>query len=160
MPIEFVQSDMRDFVRPAAFDLALSLYTSFGYFETPGEDLAVLRNVRQSLRPRGAFVMDVVGKECLATRSGHHWEQLPNGNIFVEHAEVLPGWSRIRNHWMLVEGERAHRFEFEINVYSGQELAGLLKEAGFASVDLFGSLDGTPYDSTATRLVVRAAVYR
>jgi SAM-dependent methyltransferase len=157
-PIEFVQSDMRDFVRPGAFDLAISLFTSFGYFATPREDLAVLRNVRQSLRPGGVLVMDLMGKECLAARSRHHWEQLPNGNIFVEHAEVLPGWSRIRNHWMLVEGERAQRFEFEINFYSGQELAGLLKEAGFVSVDLFGSLDGTPYDSAATRLVVRAAI--
>jgi 2-polyprenyl-3-methyl-5-hydroxy-6-metoxy-1,4-benzoquinol methylase len=30
--VEWVQADMRDFVRPAAFDLALSLFTSFGFF--------------------------------------------------------------------------------------------------------------------------------
>jgi hypothetical protein len=133
------------------------LFTSFGYFETPGQDLAVLRNIRSSLKNGGVFLMDMLGKECLASRSRTaHWEQLPDGNIFVEHAEVLPGWSRIRNHWMLVGGERAQQFEFEINVYSGQELAGMLKEAGFASVDLFGGLDGTPYNSSATRLVVRA----
>jgi SAM-dependent methyltransferase len=34
--IELVEADMRDFIRPAAFDLALSLFTSFGYFDTGG----------------------------------------------------------------------------------------------------------------------------
>ena len=31
--VDFVQSDMRDFVRPGAFDAAVNLVTSFGYFE-------------------------------------------------------------------------------------------------------------------------------
>lgn len=33
--VEWVQSDMREFRRPAASDLALSLFTSFGYFGAP-----------------------------------------------------------------------------------------------------------------------------
>src|ERR1700749_1192250 len=33
--IEFVQQDMGDFVRPASFDLACSMFTSFGYFTDP-----------------------------------------------------------------------------------------------------------------------------
>ena len=31
--VEWVQEDMRRFVRPESFDLAISLFTSFGYFE-------------------------------------------------------------------------------------------------------------------------------
>ena len=30
--VEWVQADMRDFMRPNGFDLALSMFTSFGYF--------------------------------------------------------------------------------------------------------------------------------
>src|SRR5947207_10667210 len=44
-PVEYVQADMRKFSRPGAFDLAVSMYTSFGYFDTREEDLAVLRNL-------------------------------------------------------------------------------------------------------------------
>src|SRR5512132_403912 len=40
--VEFVQSDMRAFVRADAFDLAVSFFTSFGYFEDPADDLRVL----------------------------------------------------------------------------------------------------------------------
>jgi len=53
LEIEFVQSDMREFTRPSAFDLVISLYTSFGYFEDQDEDRKVLRNIHESLRPEG-----------------------------------------------------------------------------------------------------------
>jgi len=42
--IEFVQADMREFVRPGAFDLVLNLFTSFGYFETVEEESRTLAN--------------------------------------------------------------------------------------------------------------------
>jgi SAM-dependent methyltransferase len=64
--IELVEGDMRDFRRPASYDLALSMFTSFGYFESRADDLRVLRNVRESLKPGGVFVVDVMGKEWLA----------------------------------------------------------------------------------------------
>lgn len=155
--VELVEADMRDFVRPAAFDLALSLFTSFGYLETREEDLAVLRNVRASLKKGGVFVIDVMSKEYVISQGQTtRWEQLPGGGIHVSHYDVFPGWARIRVQWLLIEGERARRFEFEHNLYSGQELAALLERAGFATVQIFGGLDGSPYDAAATRLVARA----
>src|SRR6266404_5708320 len=51
--VEFVMEDMRRFRRPAAFDLACNLFTSFGYFDHEDEDLQVLRNVHESLKPGG-----------------------------------------------------------------------------------------------------------
>ncbi|HVN05232.1 MAG TPA: methyltransferase domain-containing protein [Bryobacteraceae bacterium] len=154
--VELVQCDMRDFVRPGAFDLVLSLFTSFGYFETREEDLAVLHNIYKSLKPGGVLLMDVISKEyVISQRSPTRWEQLPGG-VLIQHYDVFPGWGRLRVEWLLVEGERARHFEFAHNLYSGQELAALLATAGFGEVQLFGSLDGGPYDAAATRLVVRA----
>jgi SAM-dependent methyltransferase len=155
--VELVEADMRDFVRPGAFDLALNLFTSFGYFATREEDLAVLRNVRASLKPGGVFVLDVMSKEYVISQgTPTRWELWPTGEILVQHYDVFPGWGRIRAQWLLIEGERARRFEFEHNVYSGQELAALLQRAGFGDVQLFGNLEGAPYDAAATRLVARA----
>jgi SAM-dependent methyltransferase len=158
-PVEFVQADMREFVREGAFDLAVNLFTSFGYFETPDEDLQVLRNVRASMKPGGVFVIDVLGKECLASLPHRtRWVEAPGQDLFVQHCRILPGWSRARLQWLLVQGERALRYEYEHNVYSGQELYALLRTAGFDEVRLFGNLDGALYDSAATRLVARAQV--
>jgi len=63
---EWVHADMRDFVRPAAFDLALCLFTSFGYFTDDADNQRVLAQVAASLRPGGRCVLDVAGKEVLA----------------------------------------------------------------------------------------------
>jgi SAM-dependent methyltransferase len=51
--IEWVEQDMREFVRPAAFDLALNVFTSFGYFDDEAENRRVLENVYASLKPGG-----------------------------------------------------------------------------------------------------------
>ena len=60
--VTWVQEDMRTYVQPNAFDLAISMFTSFGYFDDKEEDLTVLRNIFDSLRPGGMLVMDVMGR--------------------------------------------------------------------------------------------------
>jgi hypothetical protein len=96
--VEWVQADMREFRRPAAYDLALSLFTSFGFFAAPEDDLLVLRNVRHSLRPGGVLVMDLMGKENLArvfqpTRS----RTLAGGAVLVERCQVVEDWTATEN---------------------------------------------------------------
>jgi SAM-dependent methyltransferase len=157
LAVEFVESDMREFRRPGAFDLALSLFTSFGYFGPREEDLRVLRNLQASLKPDGVLVIDVVGKEWLArqfqqTRS----RSLPDGTLLVERSKVVDDWTRIENEWILVRDGRARTFRFRLSVYSGQELKDRLAGVGFARVTLYGDLDGAPYDREASRLIAVA----
>jgi SAM-dependent methyltransferase len=157
LPVELVQSDMRAFVRAAAFDLVLSLFTSFGYFEDPHDDLRALRNVRQCLRPRGVLIMDVASKERMA-RVLHPTvsQRTADGALLVQRHEIVEDWSRVRNESTVVRDGRARTFEFRLRVYSGQELKALLGAAGFGAVTLYGGLDGRPYDLEAERLVVVA----
>ncbi len=65
LTVEFVEADMREFVRPDTFDLALSLFTSFGYFQDLADDRRVLSHVWHSLRPGGALLIDIPGREPL-----------------------------------------------------------------------------------------------
>ena len=60
--IEWIQMDMRDFVRADAFDFVLSMFTSFGYFDDKKEDLQVLHNMLTSLRPGGVCLIAVAHK--------------------------------------------------------------------------------------------------
>ena len=152
--VEWVRQDMRDFVRPGAFDLALSMFTSFGYFDDPAEDLVVLRHLRESLKPGGVCLIDAMGKEGLArvfqpTLS----EQLPDGTLLVQRHEIVDDWSRIRNQWVLVRRGRAKAFEFTLRVYSGAEMRGLMEQAGFRDIRLYGDLAGGEYGAAAVHLV-------
>lgn len=157
LQIDWIQQDMRDFVRPGAYDLVLSMFTSFGYFDNKDEDIKVLNNIFQSLKPRGACIIDVMGKECLAkilqpTTS----EESPDGSILVQRHEIFDDWSRIRNEWILIKKGKAKSFKFHHTIYSGQELKACLIQVGFKEAKLFGNLDGKEYGSDARRLIAVA----
>lgn len=51
--IDFVQADMRAFRRPDEFDLAVSMFSSFGYFADRSDDRQVVANLHNSLRSGG-----------------------------------------------------------------------------------------------------------
>jgi SAM-dependent methyltransferase len=156
LDIEWVQEDMRSFVRPDAFDLAINLFTSFGYFGDE-EDLTVLQNVFGSLVPGGFFIIDVMGKEVLARGfASSAVDRQPDGSIWVQAREIVDDWYRIRSHWFLIRDRKVTEVTFDIALYSGRELANLLKAAGFEQIKLFGSVEGTPYDLKAQRLVAVA----
>lgn len=155
--VEWVQADMRRFVRPQAFDLALSMFTSFGYFEDRDDDRLVLRNLHRSLKPGGRLVIDVVGKEWLAQHfQATNSEELADGALMVQRRAIVDDWSRIQNEWILLKEGRATAFQLEHTIYSGQELKDRLLEAGFERVRLYGDLDGSDYDLAAKRLVAVA----
>src|SRR5262245_21900352 len=61
LEIEFVSDDMRQFVRSDSFSLILNMFTSFGYFDDKEDDLKVLRNAYQSLKPGGTILIELLG---------------------------------------------------------------------------------------------------
>ena len=155
--VEFVQEDMRAFVRPGAFDLTINLFTTFGYFADPRDNARVLENVFAGLKPGGVFVLDTMGKEVLARIFAPAGAQmLDNGDILFQQRAVVEGWSQIENAWTLVQGERARTFRLRHWLYSGQEMRRMLLDAGFARVELYGNLDGDEYGVEARRLVAVA----
>ena len=152
--ISWVQEDMRTFVQPGAFDLAISMFTSFGYFDNKDEDLAVLQNIHASLRPGGVLVMDVVGKEVLASsfepvRSRKH----ADGSVVIDRRAVLDDWTRVRMEWTIIKGNTVRIFTIDHTVYSGQELKDRFAAVGFRDVRLYGSIEGAPYGPEANRLI-------
>lgn len=152
--IEWVQMDMRDFVRADSFGLVLSMFTSFGYFDDKDEDLKVLRNILSSLKPGGVCLIDVMGKERIAKNfQPTTSDTLPDGTKLIERHEIFDDWTRIRNEWILLRNGKAKSFKFHHTIYSGQELKDRMQQAGFANLKLYGNLDGEEYGSNAPRLI-------
>jgi SAM-dependent methyltransferase len=158
LAIELVRAGMEEFCRPGAFDAATNLFTSFGFFDSDAEELAVLRNVLASLKPGGRFVIDVMGKEVISRRfQPRTWQAAPGGAAFLlEERTVRSGWAYLENRWIIFDEAGRHEFHFNIRVYSGRELEDLIRQAGYRDVALFGNLNGAPYDHDAERLVAVA----
>lgn len=153
---EFVRADIRSFARSGAFDLAINLYTSFGYFESREEDVAALRNLCASLRPGGALVLETAGKETAARDfTEGEWFERGGWTVLTEFS-VAGDWEGLRNRWILIRGSERVDRSFVLRLYSATELRSALLEAGFASAAMFGSLEGAPYDEKAGSLVALA----
>jgi SAM-dependent methyltransferase len=155
--VEFVEEDMRRFVRPDTYDLALSMLTSFGYFDDPAENQEVLENVQSSLRPGGVFVLDTMGKEIIARiYEATGAVDLDGGALLFQRRSVIDDWSRMENEWYVIRDSGVRSFRLRHWIYSGRELREMLGAAGFSRIDLYGDLGGSPYDSSASRMVAVA----
>jgi len=168
LDIEYVLADTRSFKRPLYFDTAIDLYISFGYFENQADDLLVTRNVFESLKDGGCFIIETLGKE-IAVRDftpGEEFERA--GFTVITEYEAEDSWAGLKNRWVLVRSSPGNlqgnlprnmpapaRIEktFTQRLYAATELRALLFEAGFAAVELYGGWDERPYDQNAVVLI-------
>jgi SAM-dependent methyltransferase len=156
LAIQWVLQDVRTFVRPASYDLALNLYISFGYFDDPADDLLFVQNAFASLRSGGTFIVETLGKE-VAVRdfTEGEWFEREGFTVLTEY-QVADSWGALKNRWILIkDGERIER-TFSQRLYSATELRTLLLTGGFGTVELFGDWDGRPYDQSARILIAVA----
>ena len=155
--IEYVKIDTRYFKRPLFFDTAVNLYISFGYFENPQDDLLVARNVFESLKPGGSFIIETLGKE-MAVRDFNpgEWFERAGFTVLTEY-EAVDSWAGLKNRWILIRnsGEAPVRIEktFTQRLYAATELRALLIKAGFATVEIYGAWDERQYDHRAEALI-------
>jgi SAM-dependent methyltransferase len=152
--VEWVLSDMREFVRQESYDLILNLYTSFGYFKDPAEDLLVLKNIAQCLRPGGSFVIEVMGKEVIAKDFEEILTTKTEDGWFIQSHEILKNWNRVRSEWTLIRDGNIRTTTFEHSLYAASDLIRLCEMAGFTEIQVFGDFDGSPYDHCATLLII------
>ncbi len=157
MALEVVQADMRHFVRDDAFDLALNLYHSFGYFEDEAEDRRVLANLRRSVRPGGALVMDLMSAELMGKDMAPVRENtLPDGTLVREESRLEGDGRWMWSKWTIERAGERHERDMSHRLYSADDLGAALRGAGFADVTLYGGFDGRPWGDGAARLVVVA----
>lgn len=156
LDVDLAHSDMREFVSPGAFDVAVNLSTSFGYFPEAADDRCVVENLFTSLAGGGRVLLDVMGKEVLARIfQSKQWRER-DGDLYLYERTIRDGWSWIDDRWIRISGRTRQEYTVGHRLYSAAELGGLIEDAGFQDVRAFGHLDGRPYDTEAERLVVTA----
>ena len=155
--VEFVREDMRRFSRPGAYDGAVNLWTSFGYFADLADDRKVLAGISESLRPGGRLFMDLLGKEVLARKFvPRRWSEDEDGTLLLEGCRLEDNWGLVDSRWILIRDRERKEFALRLRLYSAAELTALLREVGFSSLQCFGTWDLKPYDHEAQRLLVLA----
>jgi SAM-dependent methyltransferase len=155
--VEWIEGDMRHFRRGFFYDLAIILFSSFGFFDEPEEDFVVLENIFHSLKDNGQFILELNSRELVAkTFQQTTSRELENGQILVQRYTIEEDWGRVNNQLILIKEQKAKFYNLKLRLYSAQELKSVLMKAGFTNINLFGGFKGESYNNLANRLVVLA----
>ena len=153
----FVQGDMRRLPYRNAFDAAISMFTSFGYFDRPAEDREVLRGIARALRPRGKFLMELFNRDSLVARlPSQSWQARDDGTVVLEDAsfDLLRGHFETRQ--VVIDRKGTREFTASVRAYTLAELKEMLDAAGLFVHRVLGGLDLSPYTSRSWRMVLYA----
>ncbi len=158
LSIDFIKEDLRRFKSRKKFDCAVNLYTSFGYCKTVEEDIKILKNIYKSLKKGGTFILESTSREIaiLYFTKGEEFRKGP-WNVKTDFS-VTGAWEGLRSHWTLTGDDgRKVDHEFVQRLYSAAQLRDILiDECGFASAEVYGDFDYSPYDEKARTMVIVA----
>jgi hypothetical protein len=70
--------------------------------------------------------------------------------------QVVDDWTRVRTELIVIREGTTRTFNFDVTLYSGQELRDRLESIGFSDVKLYGNLTGEEYGFEAERLIAVA----
>jgi SAM-dependent methyltransferase len=153
----FVLGDMRRLRYSNAFDAAISMFTSFGYFDRPEEDRQVLRGIAKALRPRGKFLMELFNRDALvAALPNQSWQAREDGTVVLEDAsfDLLRG--RFETRQIVIDRKGTRDFTASVRAYTLAELKDMLDASGLFVHRVLGGLDLSPYGARSRRMVLYA----
>lgn len=149
-----VRADLRRLPFRPAFDLALSLFTSFGYFDD-AENERTLQAIAYVLAPGGQLVIDHIHPPALAAGLVPEDTRFEAGCRIHQRREIVG--SRVRKR-ITVRRDTGETIELceDVRLYAPEELARLLQRTGLTDVRFFGSFAGDPLTEETQRMIVVA----
>src|SRR6201998_2283947 len=138
LTVSFHEGDARRFrLGDTEFHCVCLLGNSFGYFERPEDDLAVLEAVKRALTSGGAIVMDLMDGGALPLHfDPRSCEWLDQNHFVCRERDLAEDGDRLISREVVVHAERgviADQFYAE-RLYSKERRDTLLTGAGFANV--------------------------
>ena len=153
----FVEGDMRHLQFTNVFDAAISMFTSFGYFDRVEEDLQVFRGIVRALHPRGKFLLEMFNRDSLVgSLPSQSWQAREDGTVVLEDAsfDLLQG--RFETRQVIIDRKGTREFTASVRAYTLAELKAMLDSVGLFVHRVLGGLDLSPYTARSRRIVLYA----
>lgn len=156
VPLTLINHDLRSYRAPEQFDCAINLYTSFGYCATIEEDMKILKNIADSVKTGGTFIMECTSRETaiMYFTAGEEFERADYK--VVTHFEVVGAWEGLRSQWTLypLDSKQAIDHTFIQRLYPATFLRDKLIDFGYSKVNIYGDFDKSPYNEHARTMVI------
>lgn len=158
--LTLIRCDMRDMSFGPEFDVAINMFTSFGYFQDDETNGRIVRQIYSALRPGGKFLIDVDNPhQYVARRVGDYYFTVvdDDGEGLEVRREERFDWARDRRvvQYSFVD-QSADPIYLECALYDREFLGELLEDCGFeVQQQVWGGWEKLRYDKrTSPRLIM------
>lgn len=156
--LTFMKGDMREIPFENHFDAVVNLFTSFGYFESDGENEAVILQVNKALRVGGLFLLDYENKFYFVYNDVFQKESIrqkvgDDAFYLFENSYDVMKEREIFKATFIEKGEVKRSSGYDIRLYSYPELSKMLLRNGFEILKVWGDFQGNPYSVKSRRLI-------
>ena len=150
-----VRGDMRHLpFRTGSFDLAVNLFTSFGYLTDDRQHRTMLQEAVDALRPGGTFVLDYLNAVAVrASLVPHDEQQIGAQRVSIDRSITDGGRFVVKEIRMVHDGRS---FIERVRLFEPHELESLLSGAGLTVTHRFGGYDGGAVSPSADRVILFA----
>jgi SAM-dependent methyltransferase len=161
LDVRFEQGDMRRLTYDAAFDGAVNLFTTFGYFDDDDDHQRVIDGIARALVPGGWFVQDFLNVPYVRE------------HLVAEDEKTIDGVRVRQQRWL--DGDRVkkritfHRngngdgpegdlpsFTESVRLLTADDFRRMYEAAGLTLETTFGDYDGSPHTPESPRLILYA----
>ncbi len=152
-----VRGDMRALpFRDGSFRAVVNFFTSFGYFLTEAEDLAVVAEIERVLAGGGAFLCDTIGRDHVLARLVPEERRSCGEKEYRIRRTWDAARSRLEKEIEVRRAGSSEIFRESVRAYSADELVALLEGAGLRVASVWGDFDESPLSPDSPRLIVLA----
>jgi SAM-dependent methyltransferase len=153
--VTYQQNDMRKITFDNEFDYVMLLFTAFGYFSDE-ENLQVLINACNALRPGGSLIFDAPHRDTFLKRIKPYYVVEKEGNLMIDRMsfDSLQGRSYNRR-IVLRDGIRKDK-PFSIRLYNPNEIQAMITRAGMDLERIYGGWEIQEVSPESTQIVVIA----
>ena len=153
--ILITQYDMRHLpFRAHSFSCVISLFTSFGYFESDEEHLNVLVQIKNVLENEGLFFLDYLNKDSLLLNIVPESTREISTGIVKEKRWYNSELNRIEKKITLIRESGQKVFNESVRVYSLDELQQLFVDAELEIKEVYGDFDGSKHSAESPRTLI------
>ncbi|MFN4909975.1 MAG: class I SAM-dependent methyltransferase [Flavobacteriales bacterium] len=152
--LHFEVHDMREPLTGHSFCAVFNLFTSFGYFDSPDDNLRVIKAVSEMLKPEGLFVIDFLNAERVRDTLIHS-EDILRGEITFKIRRDISEGKVIKSIEFTDQGQQ-YQFQEQVQLLYLDDFKRLLK-ADFNILHTFGDYGLKAFHSSQSpRLILIA----
>ncbi|RMG39929.1 MAG: class I SAM-dependent methyltransferase [Candidatus Dadabacteria bacterium] len=141
-----------------SFEAVLSLFTSFGYFESDNENLEVLKGAYRVLKNGGRILIDFMNAPLAVNSLVKSSSRKIDGAEIIEKRSYNRQTGRIEKEMELYrEDGTLERYFESVRAYTPAELRELLSMSRFKITGEFGDFRGSSYCNDSERYIVMAS---